>query len=492
MTSDDSLLRPGDTCWRVARAERVAPLLDNAAYFTAVRAALLKARRSVWILGWQFDPRTVLEPGLEGEGLTADARLGDLLRNVASRNPGIDIRILVWRMDLPVAASQSFFPMRAVAWFKGGPIDFRLDRALPIGACHHQKLVIVDGVVAFGGGGDISVDRWDTPEHPYEDKRRRMPNGRLHPPRHEVMLALSGPVARALGEVFRRRWLAATDEALSLPPPGDGDPWPDHLRPAFRDVRVGVARTEPAWGGDPGVNEIERLHLAAIAAARTTLVLENQYVASPIIETAIDRRLGDPNGPEVIIITTRQAPSWFDQMTMDRTRAAMVGRLRAADIYGRFRAYCPVTEGGRGIIVHSKVTIVDDRMLRVGSANLNNRSFGFDTECDFAVEAEDEASRAAVTAFRTRLLSHWLGVTEAEFHAEDEIGGPGLVEALDRLAAKTGRLVPVEHYKQGPIRNMIALHHLGDPVEPTDSWLPWLRSRKLRRRSQALLGGNLR
>ena len=45
------------------------------------------------------------------------------------------------------------------------------------------------------------------------------------------------------------------------------------------------------------------------------------------------------------------------------------------------------------VMVHSKVMIVDDRFLRVGSANLNNRSMGADTECDLAFEATSEAHR---------------------------------------------------------------------------------------------------
>ncbi len=44
-------------------------------------------------------------------------------------------------------------------------------------------------------------------------------------------------------------------------------------------------------------------------------------------------------------------------------------------------------------MVHSKVMIVDDGFLRVGSANLNNRSMGADTECDLAFEASCDEHR---------------------------------------------------------------------------------------------------
>ncbi|HEY0275012.1 MAG TPA: phospholipase D-like domain-containing protein [Paenirhodobacter sp.] len=32
--------------------------------------------------------------------------------------------------------------------------------------------------------------------------------------------------------------------------------------------------------------------------------------------------------------------------------------------------------------MHAKVMIVDDRVLRVGSSNFNNRSLRLDSECD--------------------------------------------------------------------------------------------------------------
>ena len=489
MTPEESMLRPGDTCWRTAMADRAAVLMDNGPYYEALAAALPKARRSIHILGWTFDPRTVLEPDGRGQPASEDGRVGRLLIALAQARPELDVRILCWRMDLPIAATQGFYPQRAEGLFRDTPVRFRLEKALPIGACHHQKVVVIDDQVAFSGGCDISVDRWDSLEHPDRDGRRTMPNGKEHPPRHDVMAVVSGPAAQMLGDLFRRRWLAAFDEVLGRTPPGDGDAWPDPVKPEYREVRIGLSRTEPAWGGDPGVNESERLHLAAIASARRTLIFENQYVASPVIETALARRLQDLDGPEIVILTTLRSPSWFDQMTMDRTRAAMVGRLRAFDVYGRFRAFCPVTEGGRGIIVHSKVTIVDDHHLRIGSANLNNRSFGFDTECDLVIEADRPEDRAQIAAYRLKMLAHWLGVKESAFEREDELGGPGVIEALDRLSVKTGRLVPVENYRQTWLRNTIAMNHLGDPVDPTDSWQPWVRFRKLSRRTRALLGG---
>jgi phospholipase D1/2 len=99
--------------------------------------------------------------------------------------------------------------------------------------------------------------------------------------------------------------------------------------------------------------------------------------------------------------------------------------LWAADRYERLGVYWPVTEEGTPIYVHSKVLVADDQLLRIGSSNLNNRSLGFDSECDLAIEAHpDNPGRSAViTAFRNDLVGEHLGISGAEFgRAIDEHG----------------------------------------------------------------------
>jgi phosphatidylserine/phosphatidylglycerophosphate/cardiolipin synthase-like enzyme len=56
------ILRDGDTCWRTAKADALAFLVDGADDFAAVKAAIAGARRSIWLLAWVFDPLTRLQP----------------------------------------------------------------------------------------------------------------------------------------------------------------------------------------------------------------------------------------------------------------------------------------------------------------------------------------------------------------------------------------------------------------------------------------------
>ena len=84
-----SLLQPGFTCWRRAQASRVTVLIDNREYFSALRNSLEIAEQSVMLAGWQFDPRTVLEPGTSSN---AGPQVGALLRQLALKHPPLDIR----------------------------------------------------------------------------------------------------------------------------------------------------------------------------------------------------------------------------------------------------------------------------------------------------------------------------------------------------------------------------------------------------------------
>jgi phosphatidylserine/phosphatidylglycerophosphate/cardiolipin synthase-like enzyme len=478
-----TVFKPGETCWRIAAANRAAFLIDNEAFFTAAFEAVNQARRSILLLGWGFDPRTRLFP--DGyDGPDDPDEIGRVLVELACARPELDIRLLIWKSALPISASQEFFPHKARKYFRNTPVHFVLDDAVPFGACHHQKVLVVDDRVAFCGGGDISVDRWDSPAHLDDDARRMMPKQEEHVPRHEVMMLVDGPAAKALGDLARERWRRATDETPPEPEDAGGDPWPDHVPAHLTNVQLAIERTEPAWKRRPMVDEIRRLTLASIAEAKDCIYLENQYFTSPLVTEALAARLGEPDGPEVVLVSTRHAPSWFDHLTMDRARGTMIWRLRAADVFGRFRAYCPVTSGGETIIVHSKVTVIDDRIARVGSANLNNRSGGFDTECEIGLEVEDEARRLAIAAFRDRLVGHFMGVTgDAVAKARAEFGGLGAaIDALNRQ----GRLARIEPPGMTAVGRFIAAYHIGDPTDVSDSWRLGRRRERLIREAREL------
>jgi phosphatidylserine/phosphatidylglycerophosphate/cardiolipin synthase-like enzyme len=468
----------GTTCWRIERAERVAFLVDADAYFSAARSVIAQAKHSILLVGWDFDPRTDLRP--QAVSPTPNMELGTVLRELAASRAGLHIHILVWDMVLPISATRQGYPHRAQEWF-GGNVHFHLDSEHPPGACHHQKLLVIDDSVAFCGGSDFATDRWDTSDHLDSDPRRRLPSGRPHPPRHDVMMMVEGDAARALGDLARIRWHRATGRSIEPARESTRALWPAEKPADIERVSVAIARTEPEWGGHAAVIENLALHLAAIEAAHHTIYLENQYLASPDIEAALLKRLVEPEGPEIVIICPSQSPSYFDRLAIDEAQQTLLARLAEGAQYSRFRAYTPETAGGQPIIVHSKVSVIDDRLLRVGSTNLNNRSLGFDTECDLAIDAALEAPahrasvREAISRFRNRLLAHHLGLDPEELQAAVD-RHERVIPAIDSIAGgalRPAQLAPPD--RRQTLRSLIAEYHLGDPRGVSDSWRPWRR-----------------
>ena len=118
MQDGQTLLRPGDTCWRLEYTERAAFLIDSADYFSTLKNAMLGAQRSIWILAWTFDPLARLTHDCsEGSRNPKDRnRLGPLLLHLASRHQAPGVRVLAWDMPIRIAASQRFAPQRGMAY----------------------------------------------------------------------------------------------------------------------------------------------------------------------------------------------------------------------------------------------------------------------------------------------------------------------------------------------------------------------------------------
>jgi phospholipase D1/2 len=390
---DAALLQPGLTCWRIARADRLAAIIDAAGYFRVVRAALLRAEHSVMFIGWDFDARIKLDPTDPLPDWPEE--LGPFLSALVERRSGLSVRVLQWNIGLLGSFVRGSTAFSILSWLTRRGFQLRLDSAHPFGASHHQKLVIIDDALAFCGGIDMTADRWDTRAHRDGDRLRVRPSGRSYGAFHDATMVVDGGAAADLGALARERWRRATGEELRAPPDRIGDAWPAELRLGLRNVNVAIARTEPAYRGRPEVREIEALHLAAIAAAQTIIYVEGQYFAARCIGEALARRLQERDGPEVVVIIAHRSHGWLADKAMRAARTRLLAYLAHADRYGRLRIYQPVTDSGAPIYVHAKVLAIDDRLLRIGSANLNNRSMGLDTECDLAIEARANAPDAA-------------------------------------------------------------------------------------------------
>ena len=463
------VLRPGETCWRIARADRVAVIVDADAYFRCVKDAILQARHSVLLIGWDFTTDIGLDRDDPAPGVPNT--LGGLLNHAAAHNKNLDIYLLRWDLAFLRAPFRGTTPLFLLNLIAHPRLHFHLDSHHPSEGCHHQKIAVIDDAIAFCGGIDITVGRWDTPAHLDDDPRRVTPDGTPHGPWHDVTTAVDGEAAKALGELARQRWFLGEGRRIEPPPPGQVR-WPEGLRAEFHGVDVAIARTEPRYDGQPEVHEIEALYLAAIRAAQRCIYLESQYFSASIIANAVLDRLREPGGPEVVVVNPHEMEGWLEEETMGTSRAVLVERLRAADHENRFRIYTPVTEEGRDIYVHAKVLVVDDTLLRVGSSNINNRSLGLDTECDLAVEARPgephlEEVRHAILQVRDALLAEHLGVERDELRRVIAACDGSVVRALEQLVRPHGRsLRPFHPQHLSPLQRRLGESHVLDPRRP--------------------------
>jgi uncharacterized membrane protein YdjX (TVP38/TMEM64 family) len=235
-------------------------------------------------------------------------------------------------------------------------------------------------------------------------------------------------------------------------------------------------RTLGAVEGTEEVREVECSTVAAIARAEKLIYIENQYITARCAAEALLERMRAKRELEVLILTNEDPGGWLEAETMGVGRQYFMATFADADLKGRIHFLYPFVQGSGTecapiakddghvqINVHAKVIIVDDVFLRVGSSNLNNRSMGFDTECDLGVEAETEAHRSAIADVRNRLIAeHW--GTDAETVAEALASGKPVLEAMQGVGDGVRDVAPLE-YDENAAGTEIVLE-LGDPESP--------------------------
>ena len=455
------ILREGNNCWRIARARRAAVLIDGADYYAQLEKVLRRARKSIIILGWDFDAGIRLLPDQPDS-----PKLGDFLRALVEENPELRIHVLVWSVAVLHAPGAPLPLLLGADWEKHPRIQVRLDREHPLYGAHHQKVVCVDDTVAFVGGMDLTIRRWDTAEHQATHALRKGPDGVPYPPVHDVQMVVEGEAALVVADVARERWRRAIREDIP-PVTATHDLWPDGLHPDFSDTLVAVVRTFASWRGLPEIAEGMTLTFDALRAARRSIYLEAQYFCAPKVGEVLAESLSRAEGPEVVVILRRIFSSRIEGCVMGGNQKRLVQRLRRADRHGRYAAFFPVVpQGDREcpITVHSKALVIDDDFLRIGSSNINNRSTALDTELDLAVEATDEARRRIITGIRDKLVAEHLDCSPQAVRETMEAEG-SMLRMIEKLSCHKRHLRQVPDLGDLPTRPAFGTWLL-DPKRP--------------------------
>jgi phosphatidylserine/phosphatidylglycerophosphate/cardiolipin synthase-like enzyme/uncharacterized membrane protein YdjX (TVP38/TMEM64 family) len=460
------ILEQGKNCWRLTKTTKARLLIDGEAYFSQFRKAVLSAKKRIFITAWDIDSHVDLVRSNTDDGYPH--QLGDFLLAVLKKNKQLHIYILLWDFSMIYAFERDWSPVfNFKAWRKHRRLHLFMDGSHPPGASHHQKIVTVDTSVAFVGGFDLSKWRWDTSLHDPDDKRRIDPNGDPYPPFHDLQFMVSGAVVEDLNDLFAQRWNHATSHSLPADhqPHSDAYKWPKDNGPEFQDIDIGIART---LSNNQIIGESEQFHIDAIRSAQEIIYIENQYFSSSVIGNEIIKRLKSETCPEIVIILPLKTGGWLEQITMDVLRDRLLFLLESADRHGKLRVYYPMIPGDKEQVlsVHSKLLIVDDTILKVGSSNLSNRSMSLDSECDLIITADDNKNISAqIQAIRQQLISEHLGASHQQY-ATAENENLKMISAIDKLNHGERRLERLSHNTSKEKVKDIAKIKIVDPEQP--------------------------
>lgn len=339
------------------RGNALAPLHNGEQAYPRMLEAIASAERSITLASYIFDWDDI------GRAF-ADA-LGE-----ASRR-GVRVHVLVDG----VGALKSFSRMGRRLLKCGTELAAFVPLRFPFGRIrmnlrNHRKILVIDGHVGFTGGMNISE------RHLANSNKRDRAEG-LH-------FEVTGPVVAEMQHCFVEDWVSATGETLA------GEAYFPELSATGSAVCRAIVS-----GPDEDFEKIHWMMQAAFSAARHS----------------------------VRIITPYFVPSWslISSMTMASLRGVRVSLLLPSFVDIHFMKWVAdaylwqVLEQGIAVyrqpppFVHTKLMVVDDRWLLMGSANLDRRSFRLNFE--FNVEAYDPELASSLGSWIDECMSRAAPVT---------------------------------------------------------------------------------
>ena len=472
---------PDGSVWRYAHAERASVIVDAEDYFLHMQAAMLAATKRVFLIGWDFDTRIHLTHGRRWWQRpfrkTHPSRLGSFIGWLPRHRPELHVYILKWRVSVFQFLTRGTMFWDLLRWARHTRISFKFDSAHPLGCSHHQKIAVLDHRLAVCGGIDMTDKRWDTRAHREDEAGRRTVHHARYCPWHDATMMMEGEVAAALADIGQGRWQRAGGEELASIEASKSSLWPEKLPVQFENVEIGIARTRAEYRDCGALREIEALFLRHIREARRFIYAESQYFASRKVAEAITARLQEAEPPEIVIVHPANADGWLEQQAMDHARAALVRAIAECDKHDRFSLWMPYV-GECAIYCHAKLMVIDDEVLRIGSANLNNRSMGLDSECDVFIDSRRPGNRHAgepIAALRRSLLAEHLGLRDEDITVLLERYG-SMRALVENEGTAGGR--HLKRYRPPVLseaERVLAESELLDPERPEDMFEPFAR-----------------
>jgi phosphatidylserine/phosphatidylglycerophosphate/cardiolipin synthase-like enzyme len=454
-----------ESSWSVGNLVR--PLVHGATYFARLHEELtaLRAGDRVWFTDWRGDA---------DERLLADGpSIGDLLAELA--RAGVEVRGLVWRshgerVSSPISGRSNELLGRRINDAGG---EVLLDQRVRVFGSHHQKFFVIrhrdnpSRDIAFVGGLDLCHSRRDDADHGGDPQALTMDSryGK-RPPWHDAALELRGPVVADLLAIFAERWddphpldrrtpyrmllqRLARMPRHPKPLPDSAPPPPPAGNHAVQLLRTYGVKRPPFPFAPAGERSVARAYAKAFARARSLIYIEDQYLWSTEVATALARAL--ERNPELKVIAV--VPRYPDSDGPLAGPPSRIGQLRAIRMLRRVApdrvgVFDLENSAGTPIYVHAKICIVDDTWMTCGSDNFNRRSWTTDSELTCAVvndtaETREPSGTTLARDLRLELWAEHLGLDDDDPRLDDPAAGLELwnttADALDRWHETDGR-----------------------------------------------------
>lgn len=352
---------------QVVGGNRITLLRSGVEYFPALEAACDDAHHEIHVETYIFEDdiagrriaaaliraaRRGVATYLLVDGYGSKALTPDLVGGMQRAG----VRVLVYRPDI-------------------SPWTFRRQRLRRM----HRKVAVIDARRAFVGGINI-IDDMHTP--------------RQKPPRFDYAVCVEGPLVASIHPVVKRLWTLVEfmqfgDDGHNQPAP-EPDPTPRGDQYAAFLVRDNLAHR----------SDIEETYLAAIAAARSEILIANPYFFPGL---SFRRALMEAASRGVRVLLLLQGR--VEYVLLHYASRALYGAFLDAGI--EIYEY-------HGSFLHAKVAVIDHHWATVGSSNIDPFSFLLAREAnvviddrDFAVELRDDLGSAMGAGAREVRRERW-------------------------------------------------------------------------------------
>jgi phosphatidylserine/phosphatidylglycerophosphate/cardiolipin synthase-like enzyme len=389
----------------------VTPLIDGKAYMADLYQELISlgANDFVLLAGWDFSMDQPLLADANTEKERLNSRLPVLLNNIRKKQG--TIRLLAWDNNavptswIPFAGNRQVVDFLNHGSLAGNRIAYASGNLDGSFLSHHQKEVVIgkpgwQNTCAYVGGIDLAVDRWDNGEHKKTEKEGHFFGW------HDIQVKIQGDAVMQLWANFAERWsndntwLKKTEKQLRLL----NCPQPTYSPTAPGTHHVQVLRTvAPVRSGfkERYMPHGERTVLCAlykaISRAECYIYIEEQFLWDCELADFIAARMKTNKALKLIVVLAAgtELPPWLGKEYSYHLRSEffmkVMGVTRKEEIafgwWTRVFAYglFPLISVGQPVYVHSKLMIIDDRYVSVGSANFDARSMFIDTELTLGI-----------------------------------------------------------------------------------------------------------